>query len=173
MLFRSVLWKNTVVVDDAAVFLAMLRVPRTIWWQTTFVVKDVATMQRIQAQVPGTCWHCGYVTATGKVLQATLDHGELVKRCGSPVAALQELWYGNPDLPDGALPHLLDLPKEHRGVMEHLLKEGKGVFLAEFPKHIPPDRRLGDVHEIPINPGTEPVARKMYRHSPKEQLLIK
>ena len=82
------LWKNTVVVDDAAVLLVMLRVPRTIWWQTTFVVKDVAMMQRIQAKVPGTCWHCGYVTATGKVLQATPDHSELVKRCGSPVAAL-------------------------------------------------------------------------------------
>ena len=61
-----------VVVDDASVLLAMLRVPRTIWYQTTFVIKDVAMMQRIQAQVPGTCWHCGYVTATGKVLQATL-----------------------------------------------------------------------------------------------------
>ena len=48
----QVLWNNVVVVDDAAVLLAMLRVPRTIWWQTTFVVKDVAMMQRIQTQVP-------------------------------------------------------------------------------------------------------------------------
>ena len=51
----QVLWKKTVVVDDAAVLLATLRVPRTLWWQTNFVVKDVAMMQRIQAQVPGTC----------------------------------------------------------------------------------------------------------------------
>ena len=29
------------VVDDVAVLLATLRVPRTLWWQTTFVVKDV------------------------------------------------------------------------------------------------------------------------------------
>ena len=64
----QVLWKNTVVVDDAAVLLAMLRVPRTMWRQITFVVKDVAMMQRIQSRVPGTCWHCGYVTTTGKVL---------------------------------------------------------------------------------------------------------
>ena len=27
----QVLWKNTVVVDDAVVFLAILRVPRTTW----------------------------------------------------------------------------------------------------------------------------------------------
>ena len=53
------------VVDDVAVLLATFRVPRTLWWQTTFVVKDVAMMQRIQAQVPGTryllaLWVCYY-----------------------------------------------------------------------------------------------------------------
>ena len=138
------------VVDDAAVLLAMLRVPRTIWWQTTFAVRDVAMMLRIQAQVPGICWHCGYVTATGKVLQATPDHSELVKRCGSPVAALQELLYGNSDLPDSALPYLQSLPEEQRGVLEHILKEFKSVFPAELPKHVPPDRGLGDVHGNPI-----------------------
>ena len=89
------------------------------------------------------------------------------------MAALQELLYGNPDLPDGAVPHLLGLPEEQRGVLEHILKEFKSVFPAELPKHVPPDRGLGDMHEICIKPGTEPIARKMYCHSPKEQLLIK
>ena len=125
------------------------------------------------AQVPGTCWYSGSVTAAGKVLKVTPDHSELVQRCGSPVAALQELLYGDPDLPHGAVPHLLGLPKEQRGVLDHLLKEFKGVFPAELPKYVPPDRGLGDVHEIPVKPDTEPIARKMYRHSPKEQLLIK
>ena len=45
--------------------------------------------------------------------------------------------------------------------MEHLLKEFKGVFPAELPKHVPPDRGLGDVHEIPIKPDTKAIARKM------------
>ena len=108
----QVLWENTVVVDDAAVLRATLRVPRTLWWQTTCVVKDVAMMQRIQVQVPGTCWHCGYVAATGKVPQAIPDHIELVKRCGIPVVALQDLLYGNPNLLDVAVPHLLSLPEE-------------------------------------------------------------
>ena len=70
----QVLWNNTVVVDDATVLQAMLRVPRTIWWQNIFVVKDVAMMQRIMAWVPGTCWHYGFGTAARKVLKATLDH---------------------------------------------------------------------------------------------------
>ena len=89
------------------------------------------------------------------------------------MAALQELLYGNLDLPDGTVPHLLGLPEEQRGVTEHILKEFKSVFPAELPKHVPPDKGLGDVHEIPIKPGTEPIARMMYRYSPKEQLLIK
>ena len=76
------------VVDDTEVLLATLRVPRNWWWQSTFVVKDVAMMQRIIAQVSGTCWHCGFVTAAGKLLNATPDHIELVQRCGSPVATL-------------------------------------------------------------------------------------
>ena len=86
------------------------------------------------------CWHCGYITAKGKVLQATPDHSKLVKRCGSPVAALQDLLYGKPDLPDGAVPHLVGLPEEQRGVLVRVLKEFKSVFPAELPKHVPPDR---------------------------------
>ena len=58
-------------------------------------------------------------------------------------------------------------------MLEHLLKEFKGVFPSELPKYVPPDRGLGDVHEIPVKSGTELIAKKMYRHSPKEQLLIK
>ena len=66
------------------------------------------------------------------------------------MAALQELLYGDPALPEGAVPHLLGLPKEQRGVLDHLLKEFKGVFPPELPKNVPPDRVLGDVHEIPV-----------------------
>ena len=58
-------------------------------------------------------------------------------------------------------------------MLEHLLKELKGLFPAELPKYVPLDRGLGDVHEIPVKSGTEPIARKMYRQSPKEQLLLK
>ena len=73
--------------------------------------------------------------------------------CGSPVEALQELLHGNLDLPAGAIPHLLGLLEEQRGVMEHKLKDFKGGFPAEFPKHVPPDRGQGDMHEIPNKSG--------------------
>ena len=81
--------------------------------------------------------------------------------------------YGDPDLPDGTVPHLLGLPKDQRGAFNHLLKEFKTVFLAELPKYVPADKGLGDVHEIPVKPGTDPIARKMHCHSSKEHLLIK
>ena len=58
------------------------------------------------------------------------------------MAALQELLYGNPDLPDGAVPYLLVLPEEQRRVIEHILKEFKSVFPVELPKHISPNRGL-------------------------------
>ena len=37
------------------------------------------------------------------------------------MAALQELLYGNLDLPDGAVPYLLGLPEDQRGLLEHIL----------------------------------------------------
>ena len=81
------------------------------------------------------------------------------------MAALQELLYGNPNLLDGAVPHLLGLPEEQRGVLEHILKELKTVFPADLPKHVPPNRGPGDVHEIPSKPVIEPIARKIYCYS--------
>ena len=86
------------------------------------------------------------------------------------MAALQKLLYGNPAavvLPHLAVAHLLGLPKEHMGVLEHILKEFKRVFPAELPEHVPPDRGLGIVRGIPIKPVTEPIFRKMYRYSPR------
>ena len=53
---------------------------------------------------------------------------------------LEKLLYCHPELPDGAVPHLLGLPKEQREAMEHLLKEFKDAFPVELPKEVPPDR---------------------------------
>ena len=53
------------------------------------------------------------------------------------------------------------------------MKKFKSVLPAKLPKHVPLDRVLEDVHKISIKPGIEPIAMKVYRHSTKEQLLIK
>ena len=106
-------------------------------------------------------------------MQATPDHSELVQRCGSPISTFQKLLCSDPELLDGIVPHLLGIPKEQRGVMEHLLKDFKGVFPVELPKYVSGDSRLGDVHKVLIKSSTESIARKMYCYSPKEQLLIK
>ena len=90
----------------------------------------------------------------------------LVKRCGSPLAAVQEIMYGDTTLPDGAVPHMLSVPQELKTTMTDVLREYHDVFPAELPKLVPPDRKLGDVHDIPVEPGTKPVKKRMYKHSP-------
>ena len=52
--------------------------------------------------------------------------------------------------------------------MHDLLAEFRDVFPPELPKQYPPDRGLGDAHEIPLVADAKPVKRQMYRHSPKE-----
>ena len=42
----------------------------------------------------------------------------------------------------------------------------KDIFPAELPSAIPPDRKLGDEHAIPLVLDAKPVHKPMYRHSP-------
>ena len=61
--------------------------------------------------------------------------------------------YADPSLPDGAVPHLLASSEEDRGPLRKLLVDYRDVFPAELPKRYPPDRGLGDAHEIPLVDG--------------------
>ena len=47
------------------------------------------------------------------------------------------------------------------------------VFPGMLPTRAPPNQKLGDIHEIPLEEGAKPIWKSMYRHSPQEQLLIK
>ena len=40
------------------------------------------------------------------------------------------------------------------------------IFPGALPTQAPPDRKLGDVHEIPLIEGAEPIWKSMYWHSP-------
>lgn len=84
------------------------------------------------------------------------------------MAFLQDLLYATPELPEGAVPHLLSAPPTLQTPLHDLLGEYRDVFPPDLPKQYPPDRGLGDAHEIPLVPDAKPVKRQMYRHSPKE-----
>ena len=68
---------------------------------------------------------------------------------------------------------MLSANPEHREVLSEVLTEFKEVFPAALPFGVPPDRGLGDVHRINISEGAQPIAKKAYRHGPKEQELVK
>ena len=111
--------------------------------------------------------------ANGKIIMAGEDLSGALSKSGSPLAYVQDLLYGDPSLPDGAVPHLLAAPELCKSLLRQLFKDYKALFPASLPTTTPPDRGLGDVHAIPLIEGAKPVHKTMYKHSPKEQLLIK
>ena len=62
---------------------------------------------------------------------------------------------------------------EVKSDLQGLLEEFKDVFPTELPLKTPPNRGIGDVHHINVEPGSVPPAKAAYRQSPAEQLLIK
>ena len=84
-----------------------------------------------------------------------------------------EWQYADKDLPKGAAEHLSTADPEVIEKLKKIFKKYKEVFPSELPKSVPPDRGVHDVHRIPLQPGSTPPVKKMYRTSPAEQLLIK
>ena len=76
--------------------------------------------------------------------------------------------FGDPNLPDGSVPHLLKAEPSERAVLRRVFQKFKDVFPASLPAQAPPDRGLGDAHVIPLIDNAKPAAKKMYRHSPQE-----
>lgn len=100
--------------------------------------------------LPENCILNSFKLISGRELISTSSLNGLLKRCGSPVATLQELLYGDSNLPEGAVPHLLSTSEDERPTMSHIFREFKDVFPSELPRNTPPDRKLGDVHDIPL-----------------------
>ena len=72
------------------------------------------------------------------------------------------------DLQEGAIPHLLNVDKKYRALLHTVLNKYFDVFPGKLPTHALPNWKLGDIHEIPLVEGAEPVWKSMYRHSPQE-----
>ena len=47
-----------------------------------------------------------------------------------------------------------------------VLHKYQDVFPGILPIHALPNQKLGDIHEILLVEGTEPVRKSIYRHSP-------
>ena len=109
-----------------------------------------------------------FESASGQISQPYPTIDVQLKSSGSPKTFLQDVLFGENGLPEGAVPHLLSCKPAERDDLKGLLKEFCSVFASELPKQLPPNRGLGDVHEIPTAPDTVPIRQRMYRHSPQE-----
>ena len=74
---------------------------------------------------------------------------------GSHVIFLQDILYAQKDLPKGAVPHFTILTQENYGLPCDLLHKYCSIFPVQLPKRIPPNKKLGDVHLIMLEPGIE------------------
>ena len=75
---------------------------------------------------------------------------------------------GMEDLLEGAIPHLLNVDEKYRTLLCMVLCKYRDVFPGTLPTRAPPNQKLGDIHEIPLEEGAEPIWKSMYRHSPQE-----
>ena len=64
------------------------------------------------------------------------------------------------------IPHLLNVDENYRALLHMVLHKYRVVFPSTLPICAPPNRKLGDVHEILLVEDAKPVRKSMYRHSP-------
>ena len=63
--------------------------------------------------------------------------------------------------------------EDQKTFLQEFFTKIRNVCPADLPRELPPDRGLGDVHEIEILPGSKPTTKPPYKQSLAEQLLIK
>jgi len=123
-------------------------------------INDVITLLEQAPNVWG--WE---VVHGGKVhtRSSQLDAADVIKKYETPRRAIMELLGEGDGLPAGAKSQLSECPTGYREQLRRLFEAHGELFPAELPKEIPPNRGLGDVHEIPVEANTKPVGKAPYR----------
>ena len=144
----------------------MLEQPRTLFVGITFRVRSEGEAARVLSHLPPNVMLAQCQLADGALLSPAPEYTSRLKKSGSPLAFLHDTLYADDSLPDGAVPHLLAASDAQRPALRQLLTEYRDVFPSKLPKRYPPDRGLGDAHQIPLIDDAQPVKKAMYRHSP-------
>ena len=74
---------------------------------------------------------------------------------------------------EGAAQYLMSYSEDQKAFLQDFFIKIKNMCTADLPRELPPDRGLGDDHQIEILPGSKPTIKPPYKQSPAEQLLIK
>ena len=75
---------------------------------------------------------------------------------------LQDILYGEKDLPEGAILHLLNVDERNRASFHSTLCKYRDVFPGTLPTQAPPNQNLGDIYKISLIEGAEPIQKSMY-----------
>ena len=51
-------------------------------------------------------------------------------------------------------------------MLHTVLCKYRDIFPGALPTRAPPNRKLGDVHEIPLVKGAKPIRKSKHRHTP-------
>ena len=71
------------------------------------------------------------------------------------------MFYGDKDLPGGAIPYLLNVDEKNRALQHTVLHRYRDIFPGTLLTRAPPNWKLGDVHEAPLEKGTELVQKSI------------
>ena len=66
------------------------------------------------------------------------------------------------DLPEGAIPHLLNVDEKNRALLCIVLCKYWYIFPGTLPISTLPNQKLGDIHKIPLEEDAKPAWKSMY-----------
>ena len=121
----------------------------------------------IQKNLPTNVMLVRYEFPDGTISSSNIIYDKQLKTSGSPILFLKDILYGDKDLLEGAIPHLLNVDEKYRMLLHMVLCKYCDVFPDTLPTQATPNWKLGDIHEIPLEEGTEPIWKSMYRYSPQ------
>ena len=72
-----------------------------------------------------------YEFPNGTICSSNIRYNKQLKTSGSPILFLQDILYGDKDLPEEAIPHLLNVDAKYRILLYTVLCKYRNVFPSE------------------------------------------
>ena len=81
----------------------MLLFPNTLYVASTFVLQNKELLPKLLQLIPDTCIANKVILCSGVILQSASDLIPQIVKAGSPLSYLQDVMYGDAELPEGAV----------------------------------------------------------------------
>ena len=120
-------------------------------------VTDLVHMMHIQKNLLTNIMLVQYKFPDSTISGSNITYDKYIRTSGSLILFLQDILYGDKDLPEGVIPHLLNVDEKYWTSLCMVLYKYHDIFPGTLPTQAPPNWKLGDVHKIPLEEGAEPV----------------